>query len=298
MIRSRLLLFQCLSPLHAGTGQGVGLIDLPIAREKSTHVPCVPGSSLKGALRAGCEDPARQKKVFGPEPDHADEHAGAAQFSDLTLLFLPVRSLRGTFAWVTSGYLLRRLARDLADLGAKDLPASIPPVAEEGNCAVPSESTRLTTRDGVLVLEDLDLKRSVSTEFGAWVEWLAKRLYPDGMLHANEWRDALVAQTALLHDDTFSYLLETATEVTARIRLAKDTRTVERGALWYEESLPVESLLWGVASAIPVREGRAGEIVGVETVFETLAELCQRPVQLGGKATVGRGMGRLRLVEV
>ena len=43
-----------LSPLHAGTGQGAGIIDLPIAREKATGLPYLPGSSLKGTLRARC----------------------------------------------------------------------------------------------------------------------------------------------------------------------------------------------------------------------------------------------------
>ena len=40
-----------LTALHAGTGQGVGVVDLPIAREKSTGLPIVPGSGIKGVLR-------------------------------------------------------------------------------------------------------------------------------------------------------------------------------------------------------------------------------------------------------
>ena len=46
-----LLFLRALSPLHAGTGQGIGAIDLPIAREKATGIPYLPGSSLKGVLR-------------------------------------------------------------------------------------------------------------------------------------------------------------------------------------------------------------------------------------------------------
>ena len=41
-----LLFLHALSPLHAGTGQGIGAIDLPIAREKATGIPYLPGSSL------------------------------------------------------------------------------------------------------------------------------------------------------------------------------------------------------------------------------------------------------------
>ncbi|RMD58772.1 type III-B CRISPR module RAMP protein Cmr4, partial [Candidatus Parcubacteria bacterium] len=50
-MQAKLMFLHALSPLHAGTGQGVGAIDLPIAREKGTEIPIVPGSSLKGVLR-------------------------------------------------------------------------------------------------------------------------------------------------------------------------------------------------------------------------------------------------------
>ena len=113
-MQARMLFLHALSPLHVGTGQGVGVIDLPVAREKGTGIPIVPGSSLKGVLRCLVEDDTLRKKVFGPDTSAAHEHAGSVQFGDLHLLFLPVRSLRGTFAWVTSPFLLQRFARDLA----------------------------------------------------------------------------------------------------------------------------------------------------------------------------------------
>ena len=53
MNESRLTFIHALSPLHAGTGQGVGVIDLPIAREKATNLPFLPGSTLKGCCRSG-----------------------------------------------------------------------------------------------------------------------------------------------------------------------------------------------------------------------------------------------------
>ena len=55
-MKSRLVFVHAISPLHAGTGQGVGVIDLPVAREKATGLPYFPGSSLKGVLRDACED--------------------------------------------------------------------------------------------------------------------------------------------------------------------------------------------------------------------------------------------------
>ncbi|HEY7420145.1 MAG TPA: RAMP superfamily CRISPR-associated protein, partial [Ktedonobacteraceae bacterium] len=53
-MNAQLTFIHALSPLHAGTGQGAGVIDLPVAREKATNIPFLPGSSLKGALRTRC----------------------------------------------------------------------------------------------------------------------------------------------------------------------------------------------------------------------------------------------------
>src|SRR5436190_24016746 len=115
-MNAKLTFIHALSPLHAGTGQGVGVIDLPIAREKATNIPYLPGSSVKGSLRdefnpvlSDDEALSRQKvtlqnQIFGPEDA---SYAGAIQFTDQTLLCLPVRSLAGTFAYVTSPYILK-----------------------------------------------------------------------------------------------------------------------------------------------------------------------------------------------
>ncbi|HLY31875.1 MAG TPA: RAMP superfamily CRISPR-associated protein, partial [Ktedonobacterales bacterium] len=39
------------TPLHAGTGASLGIVDLPIQREVHTQYPMIQGSSVKGALR-------------------------------------------------------------------------------------------------------------------------------------------------------------------------------------------------------------------------------------------------------
>src|SRR5579864_2217593 len=112
---TQLTFVHALSPLHAGIGQGAGVIDLPIAREKATGLPFLPGSSLKGTLRSLCNENDRNL-IFGPETNGIPTDSNAAspaQFSDQRLLLLPVRSLAGTFAWVISPYVLRRFVRDI-----------------------------------------------------------------------------------------------------------------------------------------------------------------------------------------
>jgi CRISPR-associated protein Cmr4 len=302
-MNARLTLVHALAPLHAGTGQGVGAIDLPIAREKATGLPFLPGSSLKGALRdVGGLDEGTHTLLFGPRTENADKHAGSVQLSDQRLLLMPIRSLAGTFAWVTSPYVLRRFARDVRDTGVAEGPPALvdvpaPAQGQPESCAVAEGGTALAVPGaGLVVLEDLDLAPSPSAAVAAWAEWLGPRLFPDGEEDAAPWRAALAARLCVVRDDLFSFLLLTATEVFARVRLKDEEKTVEQGGLWYEEALPAEAVLAGLAVASPAANP-AGARLSVTQAFDALAALTARPVQLGGKATVGRGLCRVRLAQ-
>ena len=174
-MKAKLLFLQALSPIHVGTGQGVGAIDLPVARERATGIPIVPGSTLKGVLRTNCEDEDLKTRVFGPETENADEHAGSAQFSDLRLLSLPTRSLSGTFAWVTSPLLLRRFQRD-CKMANTPFSAEIPAVSSESMCLVPSSDSKLTIpieeQGNQVVLEDLRLTSQADAALKTLTDWL------------------------------------------------------------------------------------------------------------------------------
>ena len=107
---TKMLFLYVETPLHAGTGRGLGTVDLPIQRERTTGYPMVYATGVKGSLRAV----ARQKgtpgaltdnelfAVFGPETTGADAYAGALSTGDARILLFPVRSLSGVFAWVTA----------------------------------------------------------------------------------------------------------------------------------------------------------------------------------------------------
>jgi CRISPR-associated protein Cmr4 len=284
---ARLYFVHALSPLHAGTGQGAGVIDLPIAREKATGLPFLPGSSLKGVLRDSCIDTDARKKVFGPDTERADEHAGSAQFSDARLLLLPIRSLAGTFAWVTSPYILHRLLRDARDAQATGLPTSVPSPASLGACKVSPTNCRLEIKsDGgaKVCLEDLDLDVAGDSAVDTWATWLGPLIFPKDQT----WQRMLLERLCVVHDDTLSFLLETATEITARIKLREDAKTVQKGGLWSEEALPAETVIYGLVVATPVKATK-------QEVFTVLQGLTGKTMQVGGKATVGRGLCRVHM---
>ena len=305
-MNARLLFTHALSPLHAGMGQGVGVIDLPIAREKATGIPYLPGSSLKGTLRDSCLNKCKNPQdkdncygVFGPKNEEADKHAGAAQFADQRLLLLPIRSLAGTFAWVTSPYLLKRFWRDANDARLPNIANLTPPKVDGEKCFVvqkyqtngqPVEcklKLKVSRADKV-VLEDLDLTLTEDAQTKAWAELIGRYVFAGDV----EWQRMLGERFCIVSDDVLSFLLDTATEITARIKLLEDVKTVQQGGLWYEEALPTETILYGFVLATPTSYHKNNGL-NEAGIFDVVERSIEPVMQLGGKATVGRGLCRL-----
>ena len=276
-----------LSPLHAGVGQAAELIDLPIARLKGSGIPFVPGSSIKGVLRDASNGLQADlaTALFGPSPEsnNASAHAGAVVCSDARLLALPVRSFRGIFAYVTSPLLLALTARDL---GAS------PKVPHVGKLKCLCEGDTLVHQRKIY-LEDLDLDAEPnSAEFRAWSE----RLAPVFGETAAE-RQVFTQRFAIVDDETMAFLWETATQLDQRIRIDPTTRTVAKGQLWLEESLPPESLLIGVLFAEQSRHPTV-RLDPIQVMEKLKQEALKAPtvLQFGGKSTIGRGRCRLVMV--
>jgi len=279
-------LLQAVSPLHAGSGQSADIIDLPIARMKSTGIPFVPGSSLKGVLRDECATrprPVAEQEllaIFGPPSADADKHAGAVAVGDARLLLLPVRSFHGTFAYVTSPLLLELARRDLR--GAPAVPTVNGPLAGVASLA----DSRLTHgQANTVFLQDVDLPAQAVEGVAAWAAFLAPHLAIDPAA-----TDSFTKRFAVVDDETMTFLWETGTQLDTRVRIDDTSRTVVDGALWIEESLPPETVLVGRLTAD--RSRSSGSQLSAEDVANKVLPDAVR-IQVGGKATVGRGVCRL-----
>ena len=288
-MQTKIFHLHALSALHVGTGQGVGVVDLPIARAKATNLPLVPGSALKGVLR---DEAAQQwkldgqqiKSLFGPDNTVEDSHAGALALGDAHLLLLPIRSFAGTVAYATCPFILRRYARDHN--------AEIPVVGlvKSETAAVTNNSMLYVDKaETKLALEDLDLSANTVESVDQWADYIAAQLYPDGVSQAEDWRKQMTQRFVILPDDIFSFLADTATEVRMRIRLDRQTRMVQNGALWSEENLPAEAVLWGVMGIGAARDKSGAS----EEEMAKLVRNQELALQIGGKHNVGRGLCRL-----
>ena len=287
-MQARLFHLYALSALHCGTGRSAGVVDLPIARARATQLPIVPGSSLRGVLRQHVTERAGDdaETLFGSQHIRSDQDAfaGALSIGDAHLLALPVRCLSGVVSFVTCPFILRRHERDLRRAGAS--PPELPNAPGKGEARVTPASVNLVETDDKndrkLVLEDLDLPARSDSSLKPWAQRIARAVHPgdDGA------QSDIVARLSLVSDDVMSFLAETATDVRARIRLDPKTGTVSKGALWYEEHLPAETVLWGVfALADSNNDGRKASDLARAVPDDEL-------LQLGGNAGVGSGLVR------
>lgn len=291
---------QNITALHSGVGQGVGVVDLPIARAKATNLPIVTGSSIKGVLRDEMANIFAKKEPYkniAVEQERKDkvaqdvinplfgrnenaDHAGAIAFGDANLLILPIRSFAGVVAYATCPFILRQYKRDVG-----------------GNNTVPtlSDNRALVTTDELLidnkvVLEDLDIGAEIQKLADNWANQIATAIYPK----SPEWQDEFKKRFVILPDGIFSFLADTATEIRTRIRIDREKRIVEQGHLWTEENLPADSVLWGVLGIFDSRDKNnkksADELAGLLPKEEI-------NLQIGGKHTVGRGFCRLLIAK-
>ncbi len=292
MTNTKVYWLHTLSPTHVGTGRGVGYIDLPIHRDKVTNWPVIPGSAFKGvwADRFRATETNRRadrelRLAFGVASDSGQDNsnAGALVPTDARLVCLPVRSFQGTFAWCTSPLALKLLHRDLVLAEMPDLP-SAPDVLQEG--VIHHADGTLLKEGARIYLEDLDFQAQQCNTANAWAKKIAAWVFPDD---AN-WQTAFLRRFAVLPDTVFDFLTQTGTEVTARVRIDDDTKTVAEGALWNEEALPAETILVGLVSCDRVYTKDANDI----TEQGLLQKFATEPLtlQIGGKATIGRGRVR------
>jgi len=310
---TRLTFYYAVTPVHMGAGSAIGAIDNAIQREVHTQHPVFAGSGLKGALRHHFNRawPGEKEKknagligrIFGPETD-ASDFAGALSLSDAQLVALPVRSLKGAYAYATCPLALARLKR-LAELAKVKAGWKIPePKGEQGN--QPAEAM-VTSGSGVvsgsrLILEAFEFKAEVGKAQEV-AEWLATYAVPSGTAH-EFFAKKLGADLVILTDTDFAHFARHAMVVEPHVRIDDDSGTADDGGLFYTENLPPESVLAGLTQAtverfkkgekekISDRYTDAGKVL--DAVFSGVGDgkpgIADKLLQIGGDATAGRGL--------
>lgn len=293
-----ILSLHALTGVHWGAGASIGTIDSPIQRERHTQWPCGPGSALKGVLRDACresilvgndrkqaDNDERVRQLFGAAKGADEESAGALSVTDVRLLAFPVRSLVGVFAWITCPAVLERLRRDLKLAGVEDLPNE--GIAATGQDVIVPKDCPLIVADKYLQLDDETL--TVTTGDASLLSARIAEICLPGEEDYQATRTRFGRHLVVVSDDVFQHFTKYATEVVARIGLNYETKTVRTGALFYQELLPAESLMYSVAILSASRNREASK--SGPALLESLRELLNdtKVLQVGGGETTGKG---------
>jgi CRISPR-associated protein Cmr4 len=231
--------------LHAGTSQPGRVVDLPIQRDDS-RVPVIPGSTLRGGVLATARKLRPRDEIqwaFGLPPDRETDRPGVLVFTLSRPVLFPVRTYKDVFAWITSPKLLSASRAAAEQYGLK---IAMPSVTDPGEHeAVVAKQAPLLTDDRTLIIEDFSFPVREADEVSALGQWLAGNAVPQDGAFAF-FRDRMEKRVVVLSDDTCDFLLQHRTPVVQRAAIDPTTGTVQEGALWTEESLPSETLLFTV----------------------------------------------------
>ena len=274
-MQSRILYLFTRTPLHVGAGSSVGAIDQPIQRERHTGFPVIPATSLKGTFADEWNERTteRRKDGDGPETDVEvirrsaegewlfgatdanNAFAGALQFSEGKLLAFPIRSAKGSFAWITCPLMLARAARDGVP-GIKQLNQ----VAVNHLSSTDGDSKALFGSSGPLAIKvkdgNTDRAQIVLEEYtfthadepppglGPAVQELLK---DDAV-----WSE-VASRLVILSGGMMSFFAQNACEVAQHVRINDETGTAAAGALFNQENVPSETLFYSVMHFFPGR---------------------------------------------
>ncbi|WP_205780898.1 type III-B CRISPR module RAMP protein Cmr4 [Methylocaldum sp. 14B] len=283
MTTTALLGLHAETSIHAGAGAALDVVDLPIQREAHTGWPCIFGSAVKGALRAAATARKLPKieVIFGPENGNSSDYGGALLVGDARLLLLPVRSLTGHFKWVTCPAVLRRLQRDAERVGLSGFTFQMPDVGPAQN-GVPR--AKALAADSALYLEEYKFAVDADPALSSVITAIA------GLSGVSGFAQDLQRQFVLVSDEDFAIISRYATPVTPHVALDSKPKRVRTGALWYEETLPPETLLYVSLIANDARKPGNGGMTAAEVLKAATDELFKKPyLQVGGNETVGMG---------
>ncbi len=300
-----ILTMYAVTPCHAGSGSSVGIVDLPIQRERHTNWPVIASSGVKGAMRAHFDRFSNKfeyeeqkekfndfvtKVVFGTDDTNNSKksgYAGSVSVSDAKIIAFPMRSDIAPFVWITCPAVLKRLVKDLK-LAKKIINNDLDTQLKEIDNKLKSTGTAPANESDIPAL--------------CWIgEIPEEQVLLEEMVVSVKKEDPIkelspyfkgVERLLIVNDSIFDYGVTHCTQITAQIQIDQATGTTKNGSLRYQEELPSDTLMYAVIfwdnSFDPEKS------LKMETIRDNITKNIMREfLQVGGDETCGRGIFQL-----
>lgn len=271
------------SPCHAGSGSSLGVVDLPIQRERHTNWPMIQSSGVKGAFRANFDyfknkiTQKEQVKDFDNLTDSifgTDKNGGFASslsVSDAKILAFPMRSNIAPFIWITCPAVIKRLQKDLEIANFSSFDSNEFSVQNDEFINLAGNIS-----DDSVLIEDYEVKqkKNTITEF--------EKIQ-------NYFKDA--ERLILVSDEVFNYGVSNCTQIMAQIKIDSKTGTTQDGSLRYQEELPADTIMYTV---LHWGDSKKEDSLKSEMIKDFVTkEVIANHIQIAGDESCGRGIFQL-----
>lgn len=240
------------------------------------------------------------------------DFAGAIAFTDARILLFPVKSLKGTFAWITCPRVLAKfkqelkLVNELANIHKNN---NLFKIKKEDGTEISIENIQFSVSEKVLTTTNsnllignnkiqlneylYDVKKDENANRLA--QWLKKKVFQNQGIDIADIEKNLV----IVSDDDFAYFVKYSTEVATRIKIDNETGTVKEGALFTVEYLPSETVMYSLVMFAPEfrKNGMDDKKMDEKKVEKFFDDHKPSYFQLGGDATLGKGIFRLTVLN-
>lgn len=304
---------KALTAVHAGTGDGLETVDMPLQREKHSNIPKIEASSLKGSIKHKFYREAmmdveskdnKEKKhdieeekqeiytLLGPEGDE-DSYASRIALTDAKLLFFPIKSATNIFKLITCPYVLKRWCEDLefsdqVHENFQEMRNEIEGInLSEGECISfeAAENEKIVLEEYVFQVSNKSKETEVGKKGKDLKSLLSQRI-----------PELDTSRVVILNDSDFTDLVTMYTEIITRNKIDIITGAAQSGGLFTEEYLPMESILYFITLASPCfgkNEKKEELVKSAKDILDDFNTRLQNGFQVGGNATIGKGFMKI-----
>lgn len=267
---------KAISPIHAGTGQSLTSVDMPIQREQHSNIPKIEGSSLKGSIKhtiyhkLNITEPKIKTEfysILGPE--NGEDSASGVSITDAKLLLFPMRSATDIYQLITCPYILKRWLENTNQESVLDKKLLN---IESGQCIV-GKGTKLLNEKLVMLEEYIfDVEGNIETDIFGNIPGV----------------ETFENKIVVLSDSDFVNLVSMYTEIITRNKINVETGTAKGTGLFTEEYLPAETVLYFSIMESAFYGRKNGENP-LDYVVNNLGDI----FQVGGNETIGKGFVKI-----
>lgn len=285
-----IVIMYAVTPCHAGSGSALGVVDLPIQRERHTNWPVIQATGVKGAFRSNFEKfkgvkqiDVTTESIFGTSDGGSSNGGwqGACSMSDAKILAYPMRSNVAPFVWITCPSVLKRFVRDLeAADRISGIDSTVFTMEERKAVSLGSE-----TMSGSVLIEDFEVevqsKDGIKTEFDKITAEFKKE----------ESFFKVAERLLLVSDKAFNYGVTDCTQIMAQISIDQTTGTTVDGSLRYQEELPSDTIMYSVIYWDETKDEKNKKTA--KDVRDSVINVVGSYIQIAGDETCGRGIFKL-----